>query len=99
MTEIFKADSIEEAKALAVRKFGKDKAIKFEILEEGKKGAYTGFFCPKGLLWENTSGCHERHKTVSDRIAAKAKRSPKGYPVADASRRGDRRTGRSDLRV
>ena len=40
MTEIFKADSIEEAKALAVRKFGKDKAIKFEILEEGKKGLF-----------------------------------------------------------
>ncbi|MBQ6180527.1 MAG: KH domain-containing protein [Ruminococcus sp.] len=40
MTEIFKADSVEEAKALAVKKFGKDKQIKFEIVEEGKKGLF-----------------------------------------------------------
>lgn len=40
MTEIFKAGSVEEAKALAVKKFGKDKQIRFEIVEEGKKGLF-----------------------------------------------------------
>lgn len=41
MTEIFKAASVDEAKALAVKKFGKDiKMIKFEIVDEGKKGLF-----------------------------------------------------------
>ncbi len=39
MTEIFTAKTIEEAKALAAEKFGKKvDEIKFEIIEEGKKG-------------------------------------------------------------
>ena len=39
MTEIFTAKTIEEAKALAVEKFGKKiDEIKFEIIDEGKKG-------------------------------------------------------------
>lgn len=39
MTEIFTAKTVEEAKALAAAKFGKDvRAIKFEIIDEGKKG-------------------------------------------------------------
>ena len=39
MTEIFTAKTIEEAKALAAKKFGKsEKEIRFEIIEEGKKG-------------------------------------------------------------
>ena len=39
MTEIFTAKTVEEAKALAAAKFGKDiKSIKFEVLDEGKKG-------------------------------------------------------------
>lgn len=39
MTEKFTAKSVEEAKALAAKKFGKSiSEIKFEILEEGKKG-------------------------------------------------------------
>lgn len=41
MTEIFKAATVEEAKAAAARKFGKDmRAIKFEVIEEGKKGVF-----------------------------------------------------------
>lgn len=41
MTEIFKAASVEEAKSLAAKKFGKDiRAIKFEVIEEGKKGLF-----------------------------------------------------------
>lgn len=41
MTEIFKASTVEEAKALAAKKFGKDiRSIKFEIIEEGKKGLF-----------------------------------------------------------
>ena len=37
MTEKFTAKSVEEAKALAAKKFGKSiREIKFEILEEGK---------------------------------------------------------------
>ena len=41
MTEIFTAKSVEEAKALAAAKFGKDiKSIKFEIIDEGKKGFF-----------------------------------------------------------
>ena len=39
MTEIFTAKTIEEAKAMAAKKFGKDiSAIKFEVIDEGKKG-------------------------------------------------------------
>lgn len=39
MTEIFKAATVEEAKAAAAKKFGRDiRSIKFEIIEEGKKG-------------------------------------------------------------
>ena len=41
MTEIFTARSIEEAKELAAKKFGKSiSEIKFEILDEGKKGLF-----------------------------------------------------------
>lgn len=39
MTEVFTAKTVEEAKALAVKKFGKNaNEIKFEVIEEGKKG-------------------------------------------------------------
>lgn len=39
MTEIFTANSVEEAKELAAKKFGKSVSeIKFEVIEEGKKG-------------------------------------------------------------
>ena len=39
MTEIFTAKTVEEAKAMAVKKFGKKASeIKFEVLEEGRKG-------------------------------------------------------------
>jgi spoIIIJ-associated protein len=39
MTELFTAKTVEEAKALAVQKFGKNEGeIKFEIINEGKKG-------------------------------------------------------------
>lgn len=39
MTEIFTAKTVEEAKALAVKKFGKRAdEIKFEVIEAGKKG-------------------------------------------------------------
>ena len=43
MTEIFTAKTVEEAKSLAAQKFGKSISdIKFEILEEGKKGGFLG---------------------------------------------------------
>ena len=43
MTEIFTAKTVEEAKNLAAQKFGKSVSdIKFEILEEGKKGGFLG---------------------------------------------------------
>lgn len=39
MTELFTAKTVEEAKALAVQKFGKSESeIKFEVINEGKKG-------------------------------------------------------------
>ena len=39
MTENFTAKSVDEAKALAAKKFGKKiSEIKFEIVDEGKKG-------------------------------------------------------------
>ena len=41
MTEIFTAKTVEEAKALAAKKFGKsEKEIRFEIVDEGKKGLF-----------------------------------------------------------
>ena len=43
MTEIFTAKTVDEAKDLAAKKFGKDKrAIRFEVLDEGKKGGLFG---------------------------------------------------------
>ncbi|MCM1131976.1 MAG: Jag N-terminal domain-containing protein [Ruminococcus flavefaciens] len=39
MTEIFTAKTVEEAKALAVKKFGRRASeIRFEVIEEGRKG-------------------------------------------------------------
>ena len=39
MTELFTAKTVEEAKAMAVKKFGKNESeITFEIISEGKKG-------------------------------------------------------------
>lgn len=41
MTEVFKAATVDEAKANAAKKFGKDvSSIKFEIIDEGKKGVF-----------------------------------------------------------
>ena len=41
MTEIFTARSVDEAKELAAKKFGKNiSEIKFEIVDEGKKGLF-----------------------------------------------------------
>lgn len=41
MTEIFTAKTVDEAKAMAVRKFGKKASeIRFEIIDEGKKGFF-----------------------------------------------------------
>lgn len=41
MTEVFTAKTVEEAKAMAVKKFGKKAGeIKFEVIEEGKKGFF-----------------------------------------------------------
>lgn len=38
MTEIFTAKTVDEAKAMAVRKFGKKASeIRFEIIDEGKR--------------------------------------------------------------
>ena len=43
MTEVFTAKTVEEAKNMAAQKFGKSiSEIKFEILEEGKKGGFLG---------------------------------------------------------
>lgn len=41
MTEVFTAKTVEEAKAMAVKKFGKKAGeIKFEVIDEGKKGFF-----------------------------------------------------------
>ncbi|HBB72633.1 MAG TPA: single-stranded DNA-binding protein, partial [Ruminococcus sp.] len=41
MTEIFTAKTVEEAKALAARRFGKSiSEIRFEVLDEGKSGFF-----------------------------------------------------------
>ena len=41
MTEIFTARSVDEAKELAAKKFGKKiSEIRFEIIDEGKKGLF-----------------------------------------------------------
>ena len=62
MTEIFKAATVEEAKAAAAKKFGKDiRAIKFDIIEEGKKGVF-GFgkkeAVVKAVYEEKTAGAY-----------------------------------------
>ena len=73
MTEIFTARSIEEAKELAAKKFGrKISEIRFEIIDEGKKGLF-------GL------GAKEaKVKATVDSVSSVQSSAPKAEPVTTA---------------
>lgn len=74
MTEIFTAKSVDEAKELAAKKFGKKiSEIKFEIIDEGKKGLF-------GL------GAKEAKvkATVVESAHVKSAAAPKAAPVEEA---------------
>lgn len=71
MTEIFTARSVEEAKELAAAKFGKKiSEIKFEILDEGKKGLF------------GIGSKEAKVKATIDNSSAAASSTPKTAPAA-----------------
>ncbi|MBR6070703.1 MAG: protein jag [Ruminococcus sp.] len=75
MTEIFTAKTVEEAKNLAAQKFGKSVSdIRFEVLEEGKKGGFLGLGAKDA-----------RVKATFDEpaAAAEAAPAPAAAPVAE----------------
>ena len=76
MTEIFTAKTIEEAKALAAKKFGKsEKEIRFEIIEEGKKG----------ILGLGAKDAKVKATVASPAPAAKSAAAPAEKPAAPAA--------------
>ncbi len=78
MTEIFTARSIDEAKELAAKKFGKRiSEIKFEVLDEGKKGIL-GFGAKEARV--KASFIEDAPKTVAPVTAAPA---PKAETVTE----------------
>lgn len=81
MTEIFKAATVEEAKAAAAKKFGKDiRAIKFDIIEEGKKGVF-GFGKKEAVV----KAVYEEKTPVSAPAAKAPAAQPKQTPEKKAA--------------
>ena len=80
MTEIFTAKTVEEAKRMAVQKFGRSiDDISFEVLEEGKKGGFLGLGAKdarvKATFEESiapVAAAVEAVKTVEEKITEKA---------------------------
>ncbi|MCQ2490488.1 MAG: protein jag [Ruminococcus sp.] len=74
MTEIFTAKTVEEAKNLAAQKFGKSiDDIRFEIIEEGKKGGFLGLGAKDAKV----------KATVEDAAPAAPVEAPAAAPVAE----------------
>lgn len=74
MTEIFTAKTVEEAKNLAAQKFGKSiDDIRFEIIEEGKKGGFLGLGAKDAKV----------KATVEDAAPAAPVEAPSAAPVAE----------------
>ena len=88
MTEIFTAKTVEEAKALAAAKFGKDiKSIKFEVLDEGKKGflgiGKTDAKVKATYVPEQTAAAQQSAKKAPVKAAeGKKTEAPKAAPAA-----------------
>ncbi|MBO5164229.1 MAG: Jag N-terminal domain-containing protein [Ruminococcus sp.] len=99
MTEVFTAKTVDEAKAMAVRKFGKKAGeIKFEVLEEGKKG----FFgigqtdakvratyvaaVPKPEVKKEAPKTEEAPKKVEVKAVSKSEEAPKKVEVKAVSK-------------
>lgn len=76
MTEIFTARTVEEAKALAAAKFGKNiSEIKFEVLDEGKKG-----FLGIGKTDAKVKAVYEETKTAPVKASAPKAEEPNAQP-------------------
>lgn len=76
MTEIFTARSVDEAKELAAKKFGKNiSEIKFEIVDEGKKGLFG-----LGAKEAKVKATYEEAVSAPKTAAPKAE-APKAAPV------------------
>lgn len=77
MTEIFTARTVDEAKALAASKFGKNVSeIKFEVLDEGKKG-----FLGIGKSDARVKATVEEIKSAPEKNAAPKPAEPKSAPA------------------
>ena len=78
MTEIFTARSVDEAKELAAKKFGKEiSEIKFEIVDEGKKGLF-GLGAKEAKVKATFEESSSAPKTEAPKTEA-----PKAAPAAD----------------
>ncbi|MBR1592166.1 MAG: Jag N-terminal domain-containing protein [Ruminococcus sp.] len=78
MTEVFTAKTVEEAKSLAAAKFGKNiNQIKFEVLDEGKKG-----FLGIGKSSAKVKATYEPAQTAPK---APVKTAPKSEPPKKAA--------------
>lgn len=76
MTEIFTARTVDEAKALAAAKFGKNiSEIKFEVLDEGKKG-----FLGIGKTDARVKAVYEEAKAAPVKASAPEASEPKARP-------------------
>lgn len=77
MTEIFTARTVDEAKALAASKFGKNVSeIRFEVLDEGKKG-----FLGIGKSDARVKATVEETESAPEKTAAPKPAEPKSVPA------------------
>ena len=85
MTEIFTARSVDEAKELAAKKFGKKiSEIKFEIVDEGKKGLF-GLGAKEAKVKATYEEAAPTPKAAAPKTEAPKQEAPKAAPVVTAA--------------
>ena len=91
MTEVFTAKSVEEAKELAAKKFGKSiSEIRFEVIEEGSKG-FLGIGAKEAkvkatYIAEAPKPVATAHSVTAPAPAVKKKEAPAAEPVKEEAK-------------
>lgn len=81
MTEIFTARSVEEAKELAAKKFGKKiSEIRFEIIDEGKKGLF-GLGAKEAKVKATVDSASTAQSAAAEAPETTSAPAPKSEPV------------------
>lgn len=84
MTEIFTAKTVEEAKQMAAKKFGKKLGeIRFEIIEQGKKG-FLGIGQMDARVKASVADAPEKAKASAPQKETAVKEAPKAQEVKPA---------------